>query len=72
MPISSPAPFFMVWNPNGRAPAFRHANKADAVVEAERLAHLKPGETFVVLATVCARRLDAMQRIDLQPEEVPF
>lgn len=68
-------PFWMVWNPNGHAPTFRHPSKESAEREAERLARANPDRTFVVLESVCARRVDSMICIDLRPtaeDEIPF
>ncbi len=67
------ATFWLVWNPNNRNPTHRHSSEASATSEAERLARLHPGETFVVLESVCARRVDDMLRLDMrQDREVPF
>lgn len=56
-----------------RNPTHRHSSEASATSEAERLARLHPGETFVVLESVCARRVDDMLRLDMrQDREVPF
>lgn len=67
------APFWMVWNPNGHAPTYRHPSLNAATQEAERLAKANPGRTFVVLESVCARVADTMLSIDLKPApEVPF
>lgn len=72
-------PFWIVWNPSGpRPPAVRHYDEREAITEAERLARAHPGQTFIVLATVAARVIDNMQRIDLRDgnhwpdDEVPF
>lgn len=67
-------PFWLVWNPNGRNPTFRHAFEENAIREAERLARDNPGETFVVLASVAARSVSDMQRLDLRPprDDIPF
>lgn len=44
--------FWMVWNPNGRAPTYRHDSKESATREAERLARANPEQTFIVLKAV--------------------
>lgn len=49
--------FWMVWNENGGRPAYRHASRAAANTEAERLAKLNPGERFVVLQAVAVVRV---------------
>ena len=41
--------FWMVWNPQGRAPTFRHASEDLARAEAFRLATSNPREVFVIL-----------------------
>lgn len=68
--------FWLVWNPTGKNPSYRHPSEASAITEAERLARENPGNTFVVLQTVCARRVDYMLRVDMRPgaenEEIPF
>lgn len=42
-------PFYLVWNPAGRSPQFRHCSIASARTEAERLAKENPGLEFFVL-----------------------
>ena len=66
------APFWFVWNPQGNEPQYKHPRYDLAVSEAERLARANPGETFIVLQSVCARRVDDMLRIDMQPDGIPF
>lgn len=46
--------FWMVFNPNGRAPTAKHLTKDAAKVEAKRLSESSPGNMFVVLAAVDA------------------
>lgn len=74
--FSRRAIFWIVWNPAGRNPTFRHRSESAAVAEAERLARENPGQTFVVLQSVCARRTQTMECVDLsQPvdeREIPF
>lgn len=65
--MNEDSPFWFVWNINGNAPRYRHESARNATAEAERLARLNPGETFIVLQSVCARRFDRMERIDLRP-----
>ena len=66
-------PFWLVWNPAGRPPLYRHESQLAATSEAERLARANPGQTFVVLESVCSRRIDAMLRQDLRPgSDIPF
>lgn len=62
--------FWIVWNPTGRNPSYRHAVHANAVSEAERLARANPGHEFFVM------RADHMVTVgDLRRTafiEVPF
>ncbi len=46
--------FWMVWNPQGRAPTYRHNSRAAADAEASRLSSANPGRVFVVLKAVGA------------------
>jgi len=56
--------FWMVWNPNGRAPTHKHTSRRSAVAESERLARLVPGDEFHVLESVgTARKRD----VDWEP-----
>ena len=67
------APFWFVWNPDNRTPKHKHETKGLAIAEAERLARMNRGETFVVLESVCARRVDDMLRIEMRPDsDIPF
>lgn len=50
--------FWVVWNPEGRSPTYRHFTKKSAQDEAERLANQCPGQTFTVLAAVDAYRAE--------------
>ena len=44
--------FWMVWNPAGRMPAYRHPGRQSAQIEAERLAEANPGQSFYVLHAI--------------------
>jgi len=44
--------FWMVWNPVGRAPTYKHGNRGSAQREAERLAEGNPGHSFYVLHAI--------------------
>lgn len=44
--------FWMVWNPAGNSPSFRHETEHGAVFEATRLARMSPGQSFFVLEAV--------------------
>ena len=61
------SPFWMVWNPQGRTPAFKHVSLAQATNEAERLARLNPSEVFYVLESIAMRTVDSMVRVDIRP-----
>lgn len=68
--------FWMVWNPANNQPRYRHTTEADATTEAERLAREHPGDVFVVLEAVAARKCDNMLRANLRQgefnDEIPF
>lgn len=65
--------FWFVWNENGNAPRYKHGGEAEAINEAERLAHLHPGQTFVVLEAKHARTVDRMQRVSFATDaDIPF
>lgn len=66
--IHTAAPFWFVWCPEGNSPRHKHPSEALAISEAERLARENPGRTFVVLESVCARRVDDMLRLNMRPE----
>lgn len=67
------SPFWLVWNPNGRNPAYQHQTAHGAIVEAERLARANPGEMFIVMQSVCGRTVNDLQKIDMRPfDEIPF
>lgn len=46
------APFWLVWNEDGRAPTFKHPNRDAAEAEAARLAASAPGRSFHVLSVM--------------------
>ena len=48
------APFWLVWNEDGRSPVVKHATRDAAEAEAARLAATKIGRTFHVLAAMSA------------------
>ena len=45
-------PFWLVWDPQGRAPTHKHQNEGLAQIEAERLARQNPGHQFYVLQPI--------------------
>lgn len=52
--MSEISKFWMVYGVGQRGSTYQHRSKAQATAEAERLARLNPGATFVVLAAVDA------------------
>jgi hypothetical protein len=63
MPTQTESAFWIVWSPTGhKSPSFRHQSIQAATTEAERLATAHPGQLFVVLEPVAARRVDSMIR----------
>lgn len=56
------APFWLVWNENGKVPMHKHTLRDEAETEAARLAILDPGASFHVLAV--------MARVATSPEVV--
>jgi hypothetical protein len=66
--------FWFVWNEGGDAPRHKHPSFGSASDEAERLAKLHRGQTFVVLQSVVAMLVSDVQRIDLRPadDDIPF
>lgn len=56
-----PAKFWFVWTKTGRVPRFAHDSFEAATAEAERLATIHPGKTFIVL--------EAVQKIAAAPVE---
>lgn len=67
--------FYVVWNPNGRNPQFRHDLREEAVNEAERLACIEPGQEFFVLHAVSvSRKPKPVETISLDgyDPELPF
>lgn len=72
--MDHPLHFWFVWNKGGNLPRYQHSTEKSATDEAERLARLHQGETFVVLESVCARKVDGMQRVDFRnmSDDVPF
>ena len=69
-----PPPFWMVWCEDGHPPKFMHKNETSAEMEAERLAKLKPGQKFWVLAPASCfvERRVSVERFDLTDRDVPF
>lgn len=64
-------PFWMVYGVGQRAPAFQHETEGSAIREAERLAEVNPGMTFVVLEATQAIRMRKFDRFDLRTAPSP-
>jgi len=68
--------FWFVWNENGNAPTHKHDYFQLAEKEAERLAKMHRGQTFIVLQSVCALVVNEVQKTDMRPadyvDEIPF
>jgi len=63
--------FWMVWNPQGRAPTVRHETFDAAMNEARRLAKIAPGSQFFILqARHVAQTKDPVEVRSLL--EIPF
>lgn len=50
--MASTPSFFLVWNPAGRNPHYRHSDLEAATTEAIRLADKNPGAEFYVVEVV--------------------
>lgn len=44
--------FYLIWNPQGRAPTVKHLSFESAKREADRLSMNNPGESFVILQSM--------------------
>lgn len=68
--------FWLVWNPNGRNPGYRHSSRESAQTEAERLAALNPGASFFVVKGVggafADRPVAQTIRLIASPPDTPF
>lgn len=63
MPTQTESAFWLVWSPAGhKSPSFRHPSAQSATTEADGLAIAHPGQLFVVLEPIAARRVDSMIR----------
>lgn len=70
-------PFWLVWQPHGRSPIFRHATDDGAKAEAGRLARENPGLEFYVLESRCVITKEdlVIQHFEPTPAEdtgIPF
>lgn len=67
----SNAKFWLVWNPDGRAPSVKHPSSKTANDEAKRLAACCPGQAFVVLES-CGEYCKTDVAYTPHKMEVPF
>lgn len=68
--IEEEVDFHFVWTKHGRVPRFAHQTEARARAEAERLARLKPGRKFIVLASRCKLSVPADTPLEAGVEPV--
>ncbi len=68
------APFWVVWNPQGQSPTFRHPSQQVATKEAERLARLNPKQRFHVLEAkgCCIFDPQPVTWVKVDPDWIPF
>ena len=69
--------FWMIWNPSRGVPRAVHRTWDAALVECQRLARLAPGETFVILEAVQARRVvippvECVPLDQVRIDDIPF
>ncbi|ACK82475.1 hypothetical protein [Methylorubrum extorquens] len=64
--ITEMKPFWMVYGLGQGAPTYQHGTEAAALREAERLAEVRPGVTFVVLEATQAVRTRRLDYFDLR------
>lgn len=50
--------FFLVWNPQGRAPTLKHGSYQAALTEAKRLASICKGQEFHVLGSYATAKVE--------------
>jgi hypothetical protein len=69
------ARFWLVQNPKGLNPKFRHATYQAAQAEARRLAALNPGQTFIVLQsceTVTTKPVEVVSKAHAAPDVLAY
>lgn len=71
MDLNEMKPFWMVYGLGQRGPAYQHDTEGSALREAERLAEMSPGTTFVVLEATQAVRIRQFDRFDLRTAPAP-
>lgn len=70
-----PPSFFLVWNPQGRNPAFRHPDETAATNEAIRLAKSNPDQDYFVIEVL--RRVRVHSPVEIEEfltgdDRIPF
>jgi len=65
-------PFYLVWAEGRGAPFVKHETQGKAEAEAERLAHLNPGDNFFVLQPVMRLRKTSVEREHFDTDMIPF
>lgn len=65
--------FYLVWNPESGYTRCQHRTPEEAQAEAERLARLHKGATFIVLTPVGGAVSNDIQRLDFEHDDgIPF
>ena len=59
-------PYYLVWNPKGNFVRHQSSTFTEAQAEAERLANLDKGQTFVVLTSVGGAVSNGIQRLGFE------
>jgi hypothetical protein len=63
--------FWMIWNPMGHAPTYKHVTPESARAEAQRLARMNPGSEFYVLRAEAKCQLNEF-RWEEAADFIPF
>jgi hypothetical protein len=66
--------FWLIWcrETDPLQPTYRHLTERSAVLEAERLAANRPGHRFYIAHVTSYRAVREMQRVTLEPTDIPF
>lgn len=67
-------PFWLVWNPTGFPPKYKHSSVESAEAEAARLARCNPGQEFFVLRPVSSTEKSdlTVRRFAPADQDIPF